>query len=86
MSEMVGNLTLTFILKTKRNAIIICLRKENNMWKKLIIKLASKHITDAYLTGFEEGVEFQKSKHTGTFKKGNIPWNKGKKKGEKNGK
>jgi hypothetical protein len=64
---------LTFILKTKKNATIICIRKENNMWKKLIIKLASKHITDAYLTGFEEGVEFQKSKNASAFKKGNIP-------------
>lgn len=61
------------------------------MWKKLLNRLAQDLIENAYVEGYLEGVQFAKShpelyKNTGKFKKGNIPWNKGKKKGENDGK
>lgn len=64
------------------------------MFKKLLKKLASDLILESYIDGFNNGelVGYKKAKeemvakNKGAFKKGHTPWNKGLKKGVKNGK
>lgn len=60
------------------------------MWKKILEKLAYELIKDSYLDGHNDGYKLgyeqhkrdMRLKNKGQFKKGNIPWNKGKKKGK----
>lgn len=51
------------------------------MFEKLLRKLAGKLIVNAYNRGWNDGYEVAKEKYNkGAFKKGNVPWNKGRKK------